>query len=311
MTSGLATTSYLLDAATALREATELVFIEVSPWRVMAAGPDRIAGRIPGALATSIKFDFAGTPTATSGHLPLPAPGHLHAALRSRGVRPTDNVIVYTRRIEELSSATRAWFTLTWAGFSSVRVLDGALPAWTNVGGPTESLEATGPTELPPPAAGPTAPSSGRSVPGVDLPVPPSVRVLDAAEVLEISQYGTLLDARPAHAYNGLADDPRSGHIPHAVHAPSNHLVTPDGRLRPATELRRWFLQHRAIGAHEVGAYCGGGVSSSLLVFAAALLSQPIGLYVDSWSAWSATPALPVEQGTTPTPSPDLDTDCT
>jgi 3-mercaptopyruvate sulfurtransferase SseA len=87
-------------------------------------------------------------------------------------------------------------------------------------------------------------------------------------------------------------------------------LVAPDGRLRSATELRKWFLHRRAIGGQEVGAYCGGGVSSSLLVFAAATIRQPIGLYVASWSAWSANANLPVEQGTVLDHSPLLDTDC-
>ncbi|MGW6195815.1 sulfurtransferase [Kribbella sp. NPDC055110] len=298
-------TSYLVDAATARRDAGHLVFLEVAPWRVMADGPDPVDGSIPAAVVTSIKADFAGTPTTTSGHLPLPSPSNLHAALGSRGVRPSDELVVYTRRIEELSSATRAWFTLTWAGFRSVRVLDGGLPAWVHAGGQTQ------------PPAGPPDDPRGHSVDAQEPPTAAEVRgageprVLDAAQVLDISAYGTLLDGRPASAYNGFADDPRSGHVPHAVHAPSNELMAPDGRLRSATELRKWFLQRRAIGSHEVGAYCGGGVSSSLLVFAAALIGQPIGLYVDSWSAWSADTARPVEQGATLSHSPLVDTDCT
>ncbi|MFF0341719.1 sulfurtransferase [Kribbella sp. NPDC004875] len=287
-------TEYLIDAATAQRDAAHLVFLEVAPWRVMADGPDPVLGSIPGAVATTVKDDFAGSPTATSGHLPLPHAGDLHAVLRAYGVQATDDIVVYTRRTEELSSATRAWFTLTWAGYRSVRVLDGGLPAWVGTGGRTAPLE---PPRTRPPAPAPLAAGA--------------VRVLDVEQVLEISQYGTLLDARSAAAYNGSLDEPRSGHVPHAVHAPSTDLVGPDGRLVPATELRKWFLRRRAVGGQEVGAYCGGGVSSSLLVFGAALIGQPIGLYVDSWSAWSADSTLPIEQGTTLSPSPLLDTDCT
>jgi thiosulfate/3-mercaptopyruvate sulfurtransferase len=286
-------TPFLIDATTARRQVANLVFLEVAPWRVMADGPDPVDGSIPGAVSTSIKNDFAGTPTATSGHLPLPSPDDLYAL----GIRPNDDIVVYTRRTEELSSATRAWFTLTWAGFPAVRVLDGGLPAWVGSGGKTARLPVDRPTER-----------SGR--PG-ESPASPDLRVLSSADVLEISQYGTLLDARPAAAYNGFTDDPRSGHVPYAVHAPSSELIAPDGRLRPATDLRKWFLHRRAIGSQQVGAYCGGGVSSSLVVFAAALIAQPIGLYVDSWSAWSANNSLPVEQGTLLTHSPLLDTDCT
>ncbi|MFD7154083.1 sulfurtransferase [Kribbella sp. NPDC059898] len=294
--------SQLLDAQTAYRLTNRYVFLEVAPWRAMADGADPIDGSIPDAVDTSVKDDFAGRPTATSGHLPLPAVGDLHAALHARGVRPTDDIVVYTRRVEELSSATRAWFTLTWAGYPSVRVLNGGLQAWVAAGGVTEHLRNAEPTAA---RSAPEAPAGA-----ADPPRSAGVRILHATEVLDISEYGTLLDGRPAAAYHGYTDDPRSGHVPHAVHAHSAELIAPDGRLHRATDLRKWFLHRRSIGGHQVGAYCGGGVSSSLLVFAAAVIGQPIGLYVGSWSAWSADPNLPVEQGAALSRSPLLDTDC-
>ncbi|MFD6274752.1 sulfurtransferase [Streptomyces sp. NPDC060209] len=264
----------------------------------MAEGADPVSGSIPGAFRTSVKADFAGTPTAAGGHLPLPNRTTVRATLRARGIGPADDLVLYTRRIEELSSATRAWFVLTWAGFRSVRVLDGGLPAWVRAGGPTARLRAA-----PTPVAAddrfePVHPPDGGR------------RVLGIADVLEISSYGTLLDSRSAGAYNGVVDDRRTGHIPHAVHAHSTELVAPDGLLRSPTELRKWFLSRRAIGGHEVGAYCGGGVSSSLLVFVGALLGQQVGLFVDSWSAWERDSSLPVEQGIALSRSAAVDTDC-
>ncbi|MFD7137408.1 sulfurtransferase [Streptomyces sp. NPDC059894] len=288
----------LIDAHTAYARRDGLVFVEVAPWRVMAEGPDPITGSIPGAVRTSVRADFAGTPTDTSGHLPLPARDAVHAGMRAHGVLPDDDIVVHTRRIEELSSAARAWFVLTWAGFTSVRVLDGGLPAWVRAGGPTGA---------------PREP--GRSAAVVDAVSPPPTgeggrRVLDASDVLDIARYGTLLDSRPTTSYNGTEGEPRTGHVPHAIHALSSELVAPDGLLRPVPDLRRWFLSRRAIGAHEVGAYCGGGVSSALLVFVGALLDQQVGLYVDSWSAWGRDPSLPVEQGAHLTRSGAVDVDC-
>ncbi|MFE6157358.1 sulfurtransferase [Streptomyces sp. NPDC056486] len=300
-----AESSHLVDARTAYVRRARSVFIEVAPWRVMAPGPDPIQGSIPGAIRTSVKSDFAGRPTADSGHLPLPEPGTVHATLLAHGVGPADDLVLYTRRIEELSSAARAWFVLTWAGFRSVRVLDGGLPAWTRAGGPTAPARAPAREERP---AG--------SVPGrfeTTLPQVPADggrRVLDIAEVLEVADYGTLLDSRPTGAYNGALDDPRTGHVPHAVHAHSAELMAPDGLLRPPADMRKWFLSRRAIGSHEVGAYCGGGVSSALLVFAGALLGQQVGLFVDSWSAWARDVSLPVERGAALTRSEVVDTDC-
>ncbi|MFE5239662.1 MULTISPECIES: sulfurtransferase [unclassified Streptomyces] len=290
-----------MSARTAHARRAHSVFIEVAPWRVMAPGPDPIAGSIPGAVLTSVRTDFAGRPTASSGHLPLPEQGAVHAGLLAHGVGAADDLVLYTRRIEELSSAARAWFVLTWAGFRSVRVLDGGLPAWSRAGGPTG----------PPRGTPPTAPSADGS-PAAPPLLPPDGgrRVLRAAEVLDVADFGTLLDSRPVSAYNGATDDPRTGHVPHAVHANSAELVAPDGLLRSPTEIRKWFLSRRAIGGHEVGAYCGGGVSSALLVFAGALLGQQVGLFVDSWSAWSRDESLPVERGTALTRSAAVDTDC-
>ncbi|MGW1092694.1 sulfurtransferase [Streptomyces sp. NPDC002596] len=290
--------TYLVDARAAYAQRERYVFLEVAPWRVMAKGPDPVSGSIPGAVRTSVKSDFAGTPTATSGHLPLPRPADLRATLLAHGVRPGDDLVVHTRRIEELSSATRAWFTLTWAGFHSVRVLDGGLPAWVRAGGPTAPLG----------AVPRSAPATEPSEPGT--PPDGGRRVLDVADVLEISRYGTLLDSRPLSAYNGALDDPRTGHVPHAIHAHSTELIGPDGLLRSPTELRKWFLRRRALGGHEVGAYCGGGVSSCLLVFAGALLGQQVGLFVDSWSAWERDASLPIERGTAVSRSALIDTDC-
>ncbi|MFE4693072.1 sulfurtransferase [Streptomyces sp. NPDC056749] len=291
-------TDGVVDAPTAYARRHRSVFIEVTPWRVMAEGPDPVSGSVPGAFRTSVRNDFAATPTATSGHLPLPSRTTVRATLRARGIGPADDLVLYTRRIEEVSSATRAWFVLTWAGFPSVRVLDGGLPAWVRAGGPTARLRA----EPAPVAVGdhvwPTGPPDGGR------------RVLGIPDVLEISRYGTLLDSRPAGSYDGVLDDPRTGHIPHAVHAPSAELVAPDGLLRSPTELRKWFLSRRAIGGQEVGAYCGGGVSSSLLVFVGALLGQQVGLFVDSWSAWERDSSLPVEQGAALSRSAAVDTDC-
>jgi thiosulfate/3-mercaptopyruvate sulfurtransferase len=281
--------NHLIDARSGYRSADRHAFVEVAPWRTMAPDPDPITGSIPGALLSAVKSDFAGPPTSTSGHLPLPDPATMHTSL---GLRPSDDVIVYARRAEELASATRAWFTLTWAGFTSVRVLDGGLPAWVRAGGPI------------------AAPATRRTLPSASTSPGAGRRVLTVKDVLEISQYGMLLDSRPAAAYNGVLDQPRTGHVPQAIHAHSSELIAPDGQLQSPVELRKWFLSRGAIGGHEVGAYCGGGVSSSLLVFAAALLDQEIGLYVDSWSAWERDPTLPVQQGSTPGRSALISIDC-
>ncbi|MHC9046825.1 sulfurtransferase [Microbacterium saperdae] len=177
----------------------------------------------------------------------------------------------------EFSTAARAWFTLRWAGFRDVRVLDGQLPAWADAGGSLGD------------AAPPHREASAPTLSGGMLPT------LDADDAAAIAQNGSLLDARPFSAYAGQDGDPGTGHIPGAVSARSTELVT-DGHLRPSADIRKWFLRHRAIG-QPAGAYCGGGVGSTTIAFAAATIGETLPLYIASWSGWSANPDAAVEQG--------------
>lgn len=295
----------LIDAAEAIVRFDELRFVEVAPWRAMASGPDSTTGSIPGAIAASIAVDFSGEQTPTSGHLPLPPAEALHDLVRRWGADDGRQIVVYTRRIEEFSSATRAWFTLGWARAADALILDGGLPAWVRAAGPIEDTpaeRADGP--------GGTPASGGVQRTGRPLAEPSAFVALSAAELLDRASWGTVLDARPADVHQGFVDEPRSGHVPHAVHAPTESLLTEDGLVRSDIELRKWFLARGALGAHDVGAYCGGGVASTTIVFAAALIDQPVGLYVDSWSAWQRDESLPVERGTRLTRSNLIDADC-
>ena len=62
---------------------------------------------------------------------------------------------------------------------------------------------------------------------------------------------------------------------------------------------------------HVLGrADCGGRVASTTMVFTAAVNDQPVGLYVDSWSAWQRDESPPVERGTRLTRSNLIDADC-
>lgn len=305
----------LISASEAMTAMSELVFVEIAPWRAMTMSPDPIEGSIPGARLASVATDFAGTPTPTSGHLPLPDAESVTELVASWGDTTPEQpmpfdvshapIVVYTRRCEEFSSSTRAWFTLLQSGIGHVRVLDGGLPAWAEAGGPLgDSIHS---------ASG--SASDRPSVPRRDgahdsVATKPPFDVLDVEKVQWVAATGTLLDARPEAAYNGTADVERSGHIPGARNAPMTELLDPRGRLRDATWLRRWFLARNAVGRHQVAAYCGGGVASSALVFAGATIGKRVDLYIDSWSAWERDLTLPVEKTSGPATAARGFTDC-
>lgn len=296
----------LIEASTAIQRPDEFIFVEVAPWKPMATGPEPVTGRIADAHGATVRGDFAGSPTPTSGHLPLPTRSDVRRLVQGWGAHDGRRVVLYTRRVEEFSSATRAWFTLGWAGFTNVVILDGALPAWAHSGGELHHAEIdrdSRGTRL----AESTVSTVGTVSPHGDND---TFTTLTAEDVMDISRYGTLLDGRDREVFNGFIGEPRSGHVPHAQHAPADELLDADGRLLPDNALRRWFLHRQGLGGHTIGAYCGGGVSSSALVFAGAVIGQRIGLYVDSWSAWQHDDSLPVQRGEVTTRSGDVDTDC-
>ncbi len=105
---------------------------------------------------------------------------------------------------------------------------------------------------------------------------------------------GTLLDARAPERFRGDVEpiDPVAGHIPGAQNVPSTGLLADDGTFLGETDLARMFD-----GIGEVGAYCGSGVTASVVVAALATVGVDAALYPGSWSEWCSDPTRPVETG--------------
>lgn len=237
---------------------------------------------IPGAVYVDLDTELAAPPTPEDGRHPLPDPAELQAAARRWGVTAGRPVVVYDDNGN--TAAARAWWLLRWAGVERVTLLDGALGAWRAARLPTE----TGEPDTP--APGDIVLSPGR------LPV------LDADAAAEVARDGVLLDARAAERYRGESEpvDPRAGHIPGALSAPTGDNLTPDGTFRDAEELAVRFTALGADDAIEVGVYCGSGVTAAHQIAALAHAGIPAALYPGSWSAWSADPDRPAVLGERP-----------
>ncbi|MBD3932676.1 sulfurtransferase [Streptomyces chumphonensis] len=236
------------------------------------------AGHLPGAVYVDLETELAAPP-GPGGRHPLPDLDVFGAAMRRAGVTAARPVVVYDGG--QGWAAARAWWLLRYTGHGDVRVLDGGFAAWD------------GPVTTEPPEV----------KPGDFLPEPGGMPLLDADGAAALARRGVLLDARAAERYRGEVEpiDPVAGHIPGALSAPTTHNVAPDGRLRPAAELRERFA---ALGAHrdaEVGVYCGSGVSAAQQVLALQEAGVSAALYVGSWSQWCADPARPVATGAGPT----------
>jgi len=108
-----------------------------------------------------------------------------------------------------------------------------------------------------------------------------------------------LLDARAPERFRADEEpiDAAAGHIPGAKNLPFTALLGPDGTFLPDDDLDR-LLSERGVGADEpVGAYCGSGISATVIVAALAAVGRPAALFPGSWSEWSSDPSRPVAHG--------------
>jgi thiosulfate/3-mercaptopyruvate sulfurtransferase len=257
-----------------------LVLLDVR-WRldVPDGRPAYRAGHLPGAVYVDLDQELAGPRAPGAGRHPLPVQADLEESARRWGVGQDSVVVAY----DDLGgmSAARAWWLLRDGGLRDVRVLNGGLAAWRRAGLPLEEGDVE-------PARGNVHLASGR------LPV------LDADEAARFD--GALLDARAGERYRGEVEpiDPRAGHIPGALSAPTAGNLDADGRFLPPEALRRRFHGLGVDLDGPVAAYCGSGITASHEVLALAVAGVDAALYPGSWSAWSSDPARPAATGPTP-----------
>lgn len=283
----------LIDAATLKQQ------LSAQPWLLLdvrhaltdpAAGYQQfLDGHIPGAVFLRQDTDLAGAPTGHNGRHPLPDPAVLSEQLLQAGLTPDTNVVVYDA--DTGMFAARAWWLLRWLGHSKVSMLDGGWRAWCAQGGPQEQGRGTGPEVsrgMPSAAWVPgMAPTGQMPAIGAETIIQDS----DAAGMV-------LLDARDAVRYRGEQEpiDPVAGHIPGALNRPAHANLTPQGRFRPAAELKQAFSEQLGeVSPGHVVHYCGSGIFACHNLFAMELAGlSGSQLYPGSWSDWSSDSARPV-----------------
>jgi len=236
--------------------------------------------KIPGALSVHLATDFSGTPTPAAGRRPLPDVADLQAKARTWGIHGDSIVVVYDT--SGGAQASRAWWTLRWAGLANVRVLDGGYGAWIATGRPSSNHVAMHAA-----LDGDIGLTSG------------GMPTIDAEEAASLATQSRLLDARPRTAYAGDPAKPGTGHIPGAIHAAAGDNIA-DGKFKSNDELRARFSALGADRSTIMGVYCGSGNAAAHAVAAMSAVGLKAALYVGSWSAWSADPSRPVATGSKP-----------
>ncbi|MBT2322999.1 sulfurtransferase [Variovorax paradoxus] len=238
---------------------------------------------VPGAHGEVAVAQHDEGPPASGGRHPLPSREKFAAWLSSVGFANPMQAVVYDRN--GANYCGRLWWMLKWIGHEAVAVLDGGLQAWQAAGGAVTDREEP-------------ARFQSNFVAGMPL-----LALADTQTVVSrLEQAGqTLIDARAAARYRGEVEplDPIAGHIPGALNRPFTENIGPDGKFKPAAQLRAEFEALLAgRDPATVVHHCGSGVSAvpNLLAMQIAGLG-PTALYAGSWSEWSNTPGLPTRQG--------------
>lgn len=238
------------------------------------------AGHIPGAIFVDLDEGLSAPP-GPSGRHPLPDPDVFATALGAAGIGDGTPVVAYDDAAGMV--AGRLWWMLRSLG-EPAAVLGGGLAAWP--GTLSTDVPETGPASFTP------------------RPWPPEpYATIDEVDELRRDPGTVVLDARSPERYRGEpnAIDPRFGHIPGALSAPSSANLAPDGTLRSPEELRASYAAAGVDGDADVVAYCGSGVSACLDLLALEVAGLGGGrLFVGSWSAWGADDNRPVATGSDP-----------
>ncbi len=244
-------------------------------------------GHIPGAVYAHLDSDLSGPKTGQNGRHPLPTHGGFQATLRRWGVTPDTRVITYDDSGGMF--AARAWWLLRWAGHTNVQVLDGSWVAW-------RALHNTDP------ARAPISTEAGVRTAGPFTLSLHADHVVSTQQVMDSLVYATpeihLIDARAPERFRGENEtlDPVGGHIPGAVNRFFQLNLGPDGRFKPADQLRGEFESLLGeLPLDTVVHQCGSGVTACHNLLAMEIAGLPgTRLYAGSWSAWCADPDRPV-----------------
>ena len=240
-----------------------------------------LEAHLPGAVFVELASELAAPAAPERGRHPLPPLDQFQASARGWGINEGDVVAAYDDSGN--MAAARLWWMLRNAGFPEVYLLDGGLAAWRAAGLPVQG-------------------GNVEAVPGAVSLREGAMPAIDVAAAGSWAGTGILLDARAGERYRGEFEpvDPRAGHIPGAVSAPTTENVDESGRFLPAAELRRRFEGLGVSGDIPVAVYCGSGVTAAHEVAALEIAGIRAALYPGSFSEWSNKPELPVVTGGQP-----------
>ncbi|MGK7914005.1 MAG: sulfurtransferase [Prochloraceae cyanobacterium] len=250
-----------------------------APYRVESGFVDYQRGHIPGAGFLDLQGELSDNSTRL--RFMLPSVEQFVAAMSRHGSGEGTRVLLYSNR--RLMWATRVWWMLRAFGFDNAAVLDGGLTKWLREGHPVS----TQPCIYPPVTFFPR--------------LRPGLFVDKEAVLAAIGDENTLLiNALNQSYYRGQEPSRygRPGRIPGSVNLYAGELVNPESHTFVSIdEAKEKFDALGANHADRIIAYCGGGISATVILFLMHQLGyENIALYDGSMGEWASDNSLPIER---------------
>jgi len=189
------------------------------------------------------------------------------------GIDNNMDIVIYDNN--HFFAAARVWWMFRVFGYNKVRILDGGLARWTQLGFPLNS----------------------------EQPVPVRTRfnaqyhpelVFDLKQMMSVQKTHSwqIVDARSTDSF--LAQRPQvdkslqAGHIPNSINLPYARLTDPEQQtLLPNKKLQSLFEETGIDLSKPIVTTCGSGVSAAVIVLVLYQLGRTeIPMYDGSWAEW-------------------------
>jgi thiosulfate/3-mercaptopyruvate sulfurtransferase len=236
---------------------------------------------IPGALFFDI--DAVSDQNSPLPHM-LPDVTAFASFMRKLCIGDSDIVVFYDGA--GIYSSPRALWMMRAMGHRKAAVLDGGLPKWRREGRPMETT--------PPQQA-----SRSHFTPHLQNAM---IRDFAAMQNNQKTHGEQVVDARSPTRFRGEEPEPRAGvrpgHIPGSINLYYADVLTPEGTMRTAAELKQLFAERGIDIERPVVTSCGSGVTAAILSLALDIASaKSVALYDGSWSEWGARAEAQVATG--------------
>ncbi len=229
-------------------------------------GPLYETGHIPGAVFVNVFSDVCCPSRIMDAE-------SFEKLMGKLGIRDDTTVVVYDT--DGGLWAARVWWALRYYGHENVKMLNGGLLAWAQVG--NKSLETETPTVAPTVFHAEVQPQWLATMDEVKKAVEdPQIAILDAL-------------TRPNYV-GDLIQYARPGHIATALSFPAPDTIDPVFRtiLLPG-DLSRMLMRLQLNAEKRVITYCGGGIYGAHTAFVLYLMGfDQVGLYDGSLMEWAS-----------------------